>query len=80
MEGFTIVDGVVALVIILSALLAYGRGLVREAMAILGWVAAAILAFLFAPKHGLLAARRKAAQALEFQRDDEVSLTKDGAT
>lgn len=50
MEGFTIVDGVVALVIILSALLAYGRGLVREAMAILGWIAAAILAFLFAPK------------------------------
>ena len=48
MEGFTIVDGVVALVIVLSALLAYGRGLVREAMAIVGWVAAAVLAFLFA--------------------------------
>ncbi len=29
MEGFTIIDGVVALVIVLSALLAYGRGLVR---------------------------------------------------
>jgi membrane protein required for colicin V production len=50
MEGFTIIDGVVALVIILSALLAYGRGLVREAMAIVGWIAAAVLAFLFAPK------------------------------
>ena len=50
MEGFTIIDGVVALVIVLSALLAYGRGLVREAMAIVGWVAAAILAFLFAPR------------------------------
>lgn len=50
MEGFTIIDGVVALVIVLSALLAYGRGLVREAMAILGWVAAAVLAFLFAPQ------------------------------
>lgn len=50
MEGFTIIDGVVALVIILSALLAYGRGLVREAMAIVGWIAAAILAFLFAPR------------------------------
>lgn len=48
MEGFTILDGVVAGVIILSALLAYSRGLVRELMAILGWVAAAILAFLFA--------------------------------
>lgn len=50
MEGFTIIDGVVALVIVLSALLAYGRGLVREGTAILGWVAAAVLAFLFAPQ------------------------------
>ncbi|MBL3703117.1 CvpA family protein [Sulfitobacter sp. BDSS02] len=49
MEGFTIIDGVVALIIVLSALLAYSRGLVREAMAILGWVAAGVLAFLFAP-------------------------------
>jgi len=50
MEGFTIIDGVVAGVILLSALLAYSRGLVREAMAIAGWVAAAVLAFLFAPQ------------------------------
>lgn len=50
MEGFTVIDGVVALVIVLSALLAYGRGLVREAMAIVGWIAAAVLAFLFAPR------------------------------
>lgn len=50
MEGFTIVDGVVAAVIVVSALLAYSRGLVRELMAIVGWVAAAILAFLFAPQ------------------------------
>ena len=48
MEGFTIIDGVVAGVIVLSALLAYSRGLVRETMAIAGWVAAAVLAFLFA--------------------------------
>ena len=48
MEGFTVVDGVVGVIIVMSALLAYSRGLVREAMAILGWVAAAILAFLFA--------------------------------
>ncbi len=48
MEGFTIVDGVVALVIVLSAVLAYSRGFVRELMSIAGWVAAAILAFLFA--------------------------------
>ncbi|SEQ40943.1 CvpA family protein [Thalassovita taeanensis] len=50
MDGFTIIDGVVALVIILSALLAYSRGLVREALAIAGWVAAAVLAFIFAPQ------------------------------
>lgn len=48
MDGFTIVDGVVAAVIVVSALLAYSRGFVREAMAIAGWIAAAILAFLFA--------------------------------
>ncbi|MDX1780354.1 MAG: CvpA family protein [Thalassovita sp.] len=50
MEGFTIIDGVVALIIILSALLAYSRGLVRETLAIAGWVAAAALAFVFAPQ------------------------------
>ncbi|MGB2203535.1 MAG: CvpA family protein, partial [Pseudooceanicola atlanticus] len=36
MEGFTVVDAIVAAVIILSALLAYSRGLVREALAIGG--------------------------------------------
>ena len=50
MEGFTLIDGIVALVIVLSALLAYSRGFVREAMAIVGWIAAAVLAFLFAPQ------------------------------
>jgi membrane protein required for colicin V production len=49
MEGFTIVDGVVAGVIVLSSILAYSRGFVREAMAIVGWVGAALLAFIFAP-------------------------------
>jgi membrane protein required for colicin V production len=48
MEGFTIIDAVVAVVILLSAILAYSRGLVREALAILGWVAAAVLAYMFA--------------------------------
>ncbi len=48
MEGFTIIDGVVAVVIILSALLAYSRGFVRESLSIAGWVAAGVLAFLFA--------------------------------
>ncbi|MCG6903349.1 MAG: CvpA family protein [Rhodobacter sp.] len=50
MEGFTIIDGVVAVVIVISAILAYSRGFVREVMAILGWVAAAVLAFIFAPQ------------------------------
>ena len=49
MENFTAVDGGAALVIILSAILAYSRGLVRELMAIVGWIGAAVVAFLFAP-------------------------------
>ena len=48
MDGFTIVDGVVAAVILLSAILAYSRGFVREALAIAGWIGAAVLAFMFA--------------------------------
>jgi membrane protein required for colicin V production len=50
MKGFTIIDGVVALIIVLSALLAYSRGFVREALAIAGWIVAGILAFIFAPQ------------------------------
>lgn len=50
MEGFTIIDGVVAGVIVLSAILAYSRGLIRESMAIAGWVGAAVLAYVFAPQ------------------------------
>ncbi|MDQ7261148.1 CvpA family protein [Paracoccus sp. PS-1] len=49
MDGFTIIDGIVAAVIILSAILAYARGFVRESLAILGWIGAAVLAFIFAP-------------------------------
>lgn len=48
MDGFTIIDAVVAGVIVLSAILAYSRGLIREIMAIIGWVGAAVLAFMFA--------------------------------
>lgn len=48
MEGFTLVDGVVALIIVLSAVLAYSRGLVRELLAIAGWAGAAIVAYIFA--------------------------------
>lgn len=50
MEGFTVIDAVVAVVIVLSAILAYSRGFVRESMAILGWIAAAVVAYLFAPQ------------------------------
>ena len=45
MEGFTIVDAGVGVIILLSAVLAYSRGFVREVLAIGGWVAAAIAAF-----------------------------------
>jgi membrane protein required for colicin V production len=48
MDGFTIIDLAVAAIIVLSAILAYARGLIRETMAILGWIAAAVLAFTFA--------------------------------
>ncbi|MBJ3762244.1 CvpA family protein [Maribius pontilimi] len=49
MEGFTLIDGIVAAVIVVSAILAYSRGFVREAMAIVGWIVAAIAAFVLAP-------------------------------
>jgi membrane protein required for colicin V production len=49
MEAFTLVDAGVALVVVVSAILAYSRGFVREALAILGWVAAAFFAFMLAP-------------------------------
>ena len=45
MEGFTIIDGIVAVVIILSAVLAYSRGLVREVLSIGGWVVATVAAY-----------------------------------
>ena len=48
MEGFTLVDAGVAGIILLSGILAYSRGLVREALAILGWIGATIVAFIFA--------------------------------
>ena len=50
MDGFTIVDAVVAVIILISAILAYSRGFIREAMSIVGWIAAAVVAYLFAPR------------------------------
>lgn len=49
MDNFTWIDGIAAAVILLSALLAYSRGIVREGMAILGWIGAAVVAFMLAP-------------------------------
>ncbi|MGO4855272.1 CvpA family protein [Phaeovulum sp. W22_SRMD_FR3] len=48
MDGFTIIDGIVAVVILLSAILAYSRGFVREALSIAGWLAAVVLGYMFA--------------------------------
>jgi membrane protein required for colicin V production len=48
MEGFTLVDAGVAAILLISGVLAYSRGLVRETMAIAGWVGAAVVAFIFA--------------------------------
>lgn len=47
---FTVIDAIVAVVVVLSAILAYSRGLVREGLAIVGWIAAAVLAYMFAPQ------------------------------
>ena len=49
MEGFTLVDGVVVLLILVSGILAYARGLIREVLAIVGWIVAAVGAFALAP-------------------------------
>lgn len=49
MDQFTLVDAGVAGIILISALLAYARGFVREAMSIAGWVIAALAAFFLAP-------------------------------
>lgn len=49
MENLTAVDGGAALIILVSAVLAFSRGLVREMMAIVGWIGAAIAAYYFAP-------------------------------
>ena len=49
MENLTAVDGAAAVIVIVSAILAFSRGLVRELMAIIGWIGAAIAAYYFAP-------------------------------
>ncbi len=50
MDSFLLIDGIAAIVILLSAILAYSRGFVREFLAISGWVGSALVAFIFAPQ------------------------------
>ena len=50
LDGYTIADAVVAIIVLISAVLAFSRGFVREVMSILGWVIAAVAAFSFAPQ------------------------------
>ncbi|MEM8657407.1 MAG: CvpA family protein [Pseudomonadota bacterium] len=50
MEGFTLIDAGTAFILVVSGLLAYSRGFVREVLSIAGWIAAAIAAFIFAPQ------------------------------
>ena len=49
MESLNIVDGIVIVLVLISAILAYARGLTREIMAIMGWVFSSIISFVFAP-------------------------------
>jgi len=42
MDSFTLVDGASIAILLISAILAYSRGLTRELLSIAGWIAAAI--------------------------------------
>ena len=49
MESLNIVDGIVIVIFLISAILAYARGVTREVMAIMGWIFSSIISFIFAP-------------------------------
>ena len=49
MESLNIVDGIVIVIVLISAILAYARGVTREVMAIMGWIFSSIISFIFAP-------------------------------
>ena len=49
MENINLIDAVSLLIIFISAMLAYFRGLSREILAIASWIAAAVIAFIIAP-------------------------------
>jgi len=50
MEDFTLFDGGVAAILLISAVLAFSRGFVREILSIAGWVGAGVVAFYFSPQ------------------------------
>lgn len=50
MDGFTLVDAAVAGIILISAILAFSRGFVREVLSIAGWILATVVAYTFAPQ------------------------------
>jgi len=50
MEDLTIVDGAVIAIVLISGILAFARGFVREATSIAGWVGAAVVAYFLAPR------------------------------
>lgn len=49
MDGFTLIDGASLAIVLLSGVLAYARGFLREILAISGWIISIIVAFLSAP-------------------------------
>ena len=53
---FTALDGGVAIVTLISGILAYARGFIREVLAIAAWVAAAVIAYYVAPQNAHLTA------------------------
>ena len=57
MSDFNIVDGVILAIVIVSSLLAYSRGLVRELMSIAAWIIAAFLAYFFCSRSFTICSR-----------------------
>lgn len=47
---YTLIDAAALFILVVSALLALSRGFVREGMSIIGWIAAIVIAFIFAPR------------------------------
>ena len=46
MESLNIVDGIIIVIVFISAILAYARGVTREVMAIMGWIFSSIISCL----------------------------------